>query len=141
MPNKTSNSGGLILRYAFRKMGIPTAKASDDGGEFKGRFKEILDAEGIDHIIMTTHLSFIGRFTRTMRVQHNKKEWRLLLPAITKQYNTTIHDSTKLKPIDASKDSNAPDVKTHLVLRSRFKSKFEEINVGVFCRIFFKRRI
>ena len=33
-------------------MVIPKAIASDDGGEFKGRFKEILDAEGIHHIVL-----------------------------------------------------------------------------------------
>ena len=60
-------------------MGIPRAIASDDGGEFTGRFKEILDVEGIDHFVFTTHLSVIDRFTRTInnmlyeRVQHTKK--------------------------------------------------------------------
>ena len=36
-------------------MGIPKAIASDDGWEYEGRSKQILDAEGIDHIVMTTH--------------------------------------------------------------------------------------
>ena len=48
-------------------MGTPKPRASDDGGEFKGRCKQILDAEGIDHITMTTHLSCIVRFTRTIK--------------------------------------------------------------------------
>ena len=56
MPNKGSNSAAIILTDVVNKMGIPKAIASDDGGVFKGRFKQILDAEGIDHIIMTTHL-------------------------------------------------------------------------------------
>ena len=52
--------------------------------EFKGRFKETLDAEGMDHIIMTRDLSCIDRFTRNIRhvlferVQHTKN-WHLLL--------------------------------------------------------------
>ena len=60
-------------------MGIPKAIASDDGGEFKGRVKYIVVAEGVDHIIMTTHLSFIDRFTRNIenmlfeRVQHTQR--------------------------------------------------------------------
>ena len=66
MPNTNSNSTALILRYVLNKMGTPKAIAADDGREFKGRFNEILDAEGIDQINMTTHLSFIDRFTRTM---------------------------------------------------------------------------
>ena len=67
-------------------MGIPEAIASNDGGEFKGIFEEILDAEGIDHIVMTRHVSCIDRFTRTIknmllgRVQHTGKEWHVFAP-------------------------------------------------------------
>ena len=99
MPNTNSSSSALILRDVLNKMGIPKAIASDDEGEFKGRFKEILDAQGIDHIIMTTHLSFIDRLTGTIqnllveRVQH-KQDWHLLLSHVIKQYSTTIHNST-----------------------------------------------
>ena len=57
------------------------------------------------------------------RVEHTKKDWHLLLPAVIKQYTNTVHDSTKLKPIDAIKDSNAPDAKTNLALRSILKRK------------------
>ena len=35
------------------------------------------------------------------RAEHIKKDWHLLLQAVIKQYNRTIHDSTKLKPVDA----------------------------------------
>ena len=52
-----------------------------------------------------------------------------MLPNVIKQYNNTIHDSTQVKPIDAIKDSNAPEVKTNLVLRSRFKRKYKEVHV------------
>ena len=31
MPDKKSNSGAHILKYVFKKMGIPRAIASDDG--------------------------------------------------------------------------------------------------------------
>ena len=59
---------------------------------------------------MTTHLSFIDRFTRTIkdmlfgRVQHTKKDWHLLLQAVIKQYNNTTHESTRLRPVDAIQD-------------------------------------
>ena len=79
----------------------------------------ILDVEGIDHVIMTTHLSFIDRLTRTIKtmlfdaVEHIKKGWHLLLPNVIKQYSNTIHDSTKFKPIDVIKYSNAPYAKSN----------------------------
>ena len=126
-------------------MGIPKAITSDDGEESKGRCKQILDSEGIDHIIMTTNLSCIDRLTRTItnmlfeRVDHTKKDWHLLLPNVIKQYSNTLHDSTRLKPIDAIKDSNAPDVKTNLTLWARVKRKNKEIHVGDFNRIFWEK--
>ena len=130
MRNKNSNPTAFVLRDVVNKMGIPKAIASGDGGEFKGRFKRILDAEGIYHIVMTTHLSLIYRFVRTIksmlfeRVEHVKKDWHLLFPAVSKQYNNTTHDSTKVELVDVIKDSNAPYVKSNLVLRSRFKRKY-----------------
>ena len=64
------------------------------------------------------------------RVQHIGKSGGLLLSHVINLYNNTIHSSTKFRPVDAIKDSNAPDVKTNLVLRARFKRKYKHINVG-----------
>ena len=66
------------------------------------------------------------------RVQHAGKDWHLLLPAVIKQYNNTLHPSTKLKPVDAILDKNAVEVKTNLMLGARCKRKHKETNVGVF---------
>ena len=38
---------------------------------------------------------------------------------ISRQYNNTMNDSTKLKPVDAIQDKNAVEVKTNLMLRAR----------------------
>ena len=50
MPNSNTNSTAIVLKYVLNKMGIPKAIASDDGPEFKGEFKKILQSEGIEHI-------------------------------------------------------------------------------------------
>ena len=127
-------------------MGIPKAIASDDGGEFKGEFKKILQAEGIEHIVFTSHLPFIDRFTRTIktmlfeREQHTGKSWHVFLQNVIQQYNNTIHSSTQFKPIDAIKDVNAPDVKTNRILRSKFKRRYKDINVGDEVRVFNKKQ-
>ena len=57
------------------------------------------------------------------RAQHTGKDWHLLLPAVVKQYNNTIHSSTKLKPVDAIQDKNAVEAKTNLLLRARLNRK------------------
>ena len=38
------------------------------------------------------------------------------------------------------KDSNAPDVKTNLVLRARFNREYEEININDLARVFKKKQ-
>ena len=67
IPNKNTNSTAIVLKDVLNKMGIPKAIASDDGPEWKGEFKKILQSEGIEHIVFSTHLSFIDRFTRTIK--------------------------------------------------------------------------
>ena len=56
-----------MSRDVLNKTGILKAIASDDDGEFKGGFTYTLDAEGIDRIVMTTHLPCIDRLTRAIR--------------------------------------------------------------------------
>ena len=65
-----------------------------------------------------------------------KKDWRVSLSNVSKQYKNTIHDSTKLKPVDARQDINAVEVKTNLMLRARFKRKHEDTNVGDLVKFF-----
>ena len=72
------------------------------------------------------------------RVQHTGKDWHLLLANVIKQYNNTIHSSTKLKPVDAIKDKDAVEVKTNLMLRARFRMEYIDINVGDQVRVFQK---
>ena len=55
------------------------------------------------------------------RVQHTGKYGQLLLANVIKQYNDTISESTKLRPVDAIHDKHAVEVNTNLMLRARFK--------------------
>ena len=41
-------------------------------------------------------------------------DWLIELPSVLKQYNNTIHNSTKLTPIQASKKSNEKEVYSNL---------------------------
>ena len=54
-----------------------------------------------------------------------KKDWHLLLQAVIKQCNNAINESTKLRRVDAIHDKNAVDVKTHVMVRARFKRKYK----------------
>jgi len=67
-----------------------------------------------------------------MKGYNTQKEWHRLLANIINQYNSTIHNSTKLKPVNAIQDKDAVEVKTNLMLRVRFERKYKEIHVGDF---------
>ena len=63
-----------------------------------------------------------------------------ILTTCYKPYHNTIHSSTQFKPSDAITDSNAPDVKTHLILSSKFNRIYKDINVGDEVRVFNKKQ-
>ena len=65
--------------------------------------------------------SIAERVIRTVRnllkkpvFEKGKTDWLSELPSVIKKYNNTIHNSTKMKPIDASKKSNEKLVYTNL---------------------------
>ena len=74
------------------------------------------------------------------RVEHIWKDWHRLLTNVSNQYHSAIHSSTKFKLVGAIQDKNAIEVKTNSMLRARFKRKYEEVNVGDFCRNFKKKQ-
>ena len=57
-----------------------------------------------------------------------------MLPHVINQYNNTIHNSSKFKPVDAIQDKNPVEVKTNLMLRARFKRKYKDIDIHDFVR-------
>ena len=76
---------------------------------------------------------FAERFNRTIRdllkkpvFQKGDGNWIDVLPTITKQYNTRIHSSTKLSPIQASLKKNEGYVYKNLLdKRNKIKPKFQ----------------
>ena len=76
---------------------------------------------------------FAERFNRTIRdllkkpvFEKGDGNWIDVLPTITKQYNTRIHSSTKLTPIQASLKKNEGYVYTNLLdKRKKIKPKFQ----------------
>ena len=59
-------------------------------------------------------------------------DWLSELPSVIKQYNSTIHHSTKMKPIDASKKSNDKIVYSNL--RDKRKILNPEYRLGELVR-------
>ena len=102
-----------ILTKSKRK---PLKLESDRGTEFYNSiFQNFLKSKNIHHYSRFTDKgpSIAERVIRTIRnllkkpvFEKGNANWISELPSVVKKYNNTIHHSTKMKPIDASKKSN-----------------------------------
>ena len=110
-----------IIKSSKRK---PNLLETDDGKKYVNKiFSEFLNNHNIKRYSRNTPVGavFAERFNRTLRNLLKKPvflagnaNWLSELPSVIKQYNNTIHHSTKMKPIDASKKSNEKLVYSNL---------------------------
>ena len=115
--NELSN----IITTSKRK---PLKIESDRGTEFYNSiFQNFLKAKNIQHYSRFTDKgpSIAERVIRTVRnllkkpvFAKGKADWLSELPSVVKQYNNTIHHSTKMTPIQDSKKSNEKSVYSNL---------------------------
>ena len=108
-----TNEFSNILSTSKRK---PIKIESDRGSEFYNSiFQNFLKSKSIHHYSRYTDkgASIAERVIRTIRsllkkpvFEKGNANWLSELPSVIKKYNNTIHHSTKMKPIDASRRSN-----------------------------------
>ena len=116
-----TNDISNILTTSKRK---PIKIESDRGSEFYNSiFQKFLKSKNIHHYSRFTDKgpSIAERVIRTIRNFLKKPfflarnaDWSSELPSITKKYNNTIHTSTKMTPVQASKKSNEKLVYSNL---------------------------
>ena len=102
-----------IIKSSNRK---PNLLETDDGKEYVNKiFNEFLINNKIKRYSRYTDKGavFAERFNKTIRnllkkpvFEKGRADWISELPSIIKKYNNTIHSSTKMTPIQASKKSN-----------------------------------
>ena len=129
-----TNEFSNILTKSKRK---PNKIESDRGSEFYNSiFQNFLKSKNIQHYSRFADKgpSIAERVIRTIRnllkkpvFEKGKADWLSELPSVIKQYNNTIHSSTKMKPIDASKKSIEKEVSSNLqdkrkILNPKYKS-------------------
>ena len=108
-----TNEFSNILTISKRK---PLKIESDRGSEFYNSiFQNFLKAKNIHHYSRFTDKgpSIAERVIRTVPsllqkpvFEKRRADWLSELPSVNKQYNNTIHSSTKMTPNQASKKSN-----------------------------------
>ena len=102
----------------------PIKLESDRGSEwYNSIFQSLLKSKDIQHFFRFTDKSpsIVERVIRTVRnllkkpvFDKGNADWLSELPSVIKQYNNTIHHSTKMTPIQASKKVNEKIVYTNL---------------------------
>ena len=110
-----------IIKTSKRK---PDLLETDDGKEYVNNiFNEFLNTNKIKRYSRYTDKGavFAERFNRTIRnllkkpvFEKGKADWLSELSSVVKKYNNTIHSSTKMTPIQASKKSNEKEVYSNL---------------------------
>ena len=126
-----------ILISSKRK---PNLIESDRGKEFYNNiFQDFLNENNFKLYSRNSSYGavFAERFNRTIRdllkrpvFERRDGKWVDILPAITKQYNNTVHSSTKLTPKDASLEKNEGFVYKNLLdKRKKVKPKYEINNL------------
>ena len=116
-----TNDFSNILTKSKRK---PLKLESDRGTEFYNSiFQNFLKLKNIQYYSRFTDKgpSIAERVIRTVRsllkkpvFEKGRADWLSELPSVIKQYNNTIHSSTKMTPIQASKKSKEKEVYSNL---------------------------
>ena len=111
---------------------------SDRGAEFYNSiFQSFLKSKHIQHYSRYTDKgpSIAGRVIKTLRnllkkhvFEKRNADWLSELPSVIKQYNNTIHSSTKMTAIQASKKSN--DKLVYSILREDRVKQHPKIFLG-----------
>ena len=128
-----TNEFSNILIKSKRK---PIKIESDQGSEFYNSiFQNFLKSKNIHHYSRYTDNgpSIAERVIRTVRnllkkpvFEKGRADWISELPSVIKQYNNTIHNSTKMTPNQASKKSNEKLVDSNLQdKRKKLNPKFK----------------
>ena len=119
IPPKNKNSQSITKEFSntiTTSKGSPLQLKSDRGREwYNSSFQKFFKSKNVQHYSRFTD----KRPNMTEKVVRNKRnlikkrilpkgnaDWISKLPSIVKHYIFTIHESTEIKPIDASKKSN-----------------------------------
>lgn len=136
-----------ILKSSNRQ---PKFLQVDKGNEFLGTFKKNLHKLGIRVFKVETYLksSIVERFNRTIRerlskyTQHRGNNKILkVLPLMVRNYNNTVHSSTKFRPTDVT-DRNEHDVWRNLYGKHELKAtKPPKFEIGDKCLISIEKNL
>ena len=129
-------------------IGIPKNIMSDREGSWEStEFIRLLNQHKIKHIISNSPPPFSERgvqeiknmiFTRLEGLEMDKQNWIQILPAVLRKYNSRVHGTTELSPIEARKPGNQIQVYLNIRQKAQFKRKYPKLNLSDQVRVYIK---
>lgn len=144
IPLKSKQEGDVMagLLEGFKNMNHkPKMLYTDDEGALSTQaIQKYFEDNEIKHVITRGHAPVAERGIRTFkdalykRIDNSKKEhvqWTDFIFEILLTYNNKLkHDTTKMTPVDAQKDSNRLMVWVNHFIQSKQDRKYNEIAIG-----------
>ena len=115
LKDRNATTTAAAMRKIIDKLGIPAQVYSDDGGEFKKEFKQLLHDFDIEKQVTRGHAFFVERVIRTIKEAILRRmsqgvgrrgQWHLLLHDIIHQINNREHAATGVTPNEAYENPN-----------------------------------
>ena len=146
LKNKKGETVANALKTIFKER-KPEKLWTDKGREFYNKdVKELIELYSTEN---EEKSSIVERWIRTMKekmwkyfTDNNTYNYMNVLPNLVKDYNNTVHSSTKLTPIDASKEENELTVWRNLYPdRYKINNLTPKFSVGDEVRITKKKKV
>lgn len=126
-------------------MGVPKMIYSDEGGEFKGEFKKLLDKHKIEQIFTIGHATFIERFNRTIKEMIQKylssthtKTFVLAMPELIKNYNNSYHSIIRMAPNEVKGEYKIALAQINIYNHANFRKR---VNIEVGDKVRVRKKI
>ena len=147
LKNKKGETVAKALKQIFKEGRKPEKLWTDKGTEFKNKdVKKLIELYSTEN---EEKSSIVERWIRTMKekmwkyfTDNNTYNYMSVLPDLLKDYNNTVHSSTKFTPTDASKEENELTIWRNLYPdRLKINRLTPKFSVGDEVRIIKKKKV
>jgi hypothetical protein len=141
---RTAETTAESWKKVLQEFGLPAYALTDDGGEFKKDFKDLLDYYDIPQRVTRGHAIFAERVIRTIkgalvkRVEAMGGQWYKYIAVVVQRYNKKKHSATKMSPDNAMKLENRTSVRKRLESIAKTSKKHPQLKIGEQVRVFKK---
>jgi transposase InsO family protein len=144
VPIKNKTASNIAKEYQKMlkdtKLDMPRQMITDEGTEFKGAFSKLLKDNDVNHHIATpgnhTTTAIVDRFIYLMKerlvrqMNYDKNDnWDTMLKPFVDSYNTDLHSTINVRPLDVMEDNAVPVIKEQKISKQPLLKKGAKVRV------------